>query len=170
MKRSVVSLQRNARALDGRGAGNNSHLIGFGLLLLSAVLLNAPVARAQLRKLPQQIVLAGGAGWNTLPNAYFDSAWGSGFVSNNPYVGAQFDTWAAAPGVQVLVGSFRNLSNTGVSDIALVGIPGVNFVPIAEGNANGTFTLYLSNVGNFASWAAAPGVRALVGDFNNDGR
>jgi hypothetical protein len=52
-KQSTVSRQRNVSALARRGAGNTDVI---GLLLLSLLLFNAPVARAQ-----QLIVMTGGA-------------------------------------------------------------------------------------------------------------
>jgi hypothetical protein len=91
MKRSAVSRQRNASALAPRGAGNTGVI---GLLLLSLLLFNAPVARAR-----QQIVPTGGATWNTMPTAWPNTS-SQVFNFGNPS-GVQFGTWAATPGVQV---------------------------------------------------------------------
>jgi hypothetical protein len=173
-KQITASVQRNGRALAGRGAGNSSHLVG--VLLLSLLLFNVPVARGQSTQ--YQYMLLTGLTVNTVPSphvpfAYLDP-FGAGFKIRNAWVGSQFATWAAAPGVQVLIGNFRTPRPTsylpGLSDIALVGIPGIDFVPIWESNGDGTFTVTNLHVGDFARWAAVPGVRALVGDFNGDGR
>src|SRR5690606_29504678 len=43
-------------------------------------------------------------------------------------------------------------------------------IPLALSNGNGTFTIKNSSLGNFPSWAAGPGVKAIPGDFNGDGR
>jgi len=160
MKRYAGSLQRDACALARRGARTTSHLIG--LLLLSLLLFQASIARAQTTEL--SIVLTGGSGWNTMPFAQFDS---TGYLDYyNPSVGNPFANWAATSGVQVLVGDFNG---DGLSDIALVGIPGEDVVAVALNNSDGTFTPYLFSVPGFASWMATPGVRVLVGDFNGDG-
>jgi hypothetical protein len=82
MKRSAVSRQRNTSALARRGAGNTGVI---GLLLLSLLLFNAPDARAQ-----QQIVLTGGATWNTNADClakYFQSS----FQLREPFCGAVWD-------------------------------------------------------------------------------
>ncbi|MDF1523822.1 MAG: hypothetical protein P1P87_13525, partial [Trueperaceae bacterium] len=43
-------------------------------------------------------------------------------------------------------------------------------VPVAAANADGTFQISNGDAGDFARWAAAPGVHMVAADFNGDGR
>ena len=56
------------------------------------------------------------------------------------------------------------------SDIALTGVAGWNTLPVAFSNGDGTFRVTDSFVGDFGSWASQPGVKALVGHFNDDNK
>ncbi|WP_431268441.1 FG-GAP repeat domain-containing protein [Dankookia sp. P2] len=104
-----------------------------------------------------------GAGWNTVPVAFSDQ---NGFSVDNRFVG-DFAGWAATPGVEALAGDF---DGNGTTDIALVNHgAGWNTVPVAISGQNG-FTIDNRFVGDFAAWAATPGVEALAGDFDGDGR
>jgi len=110
------------------------------------------------------IALLGGTGWDTIPVA---SSLGQGkFNITNGVVG-DFATWAATPGVKVVVADFNG---DGKDDIALIGVPGWTTIPVATSIGNGNFTITNSSVGDFAAWAATPGVKILVGDFNGDGK
>lgn len=107
--------------------------------------------------------LVGGAGWNTIPVAM---SLGNGqFTISNAWVG-NFGGWAGAPGVTALTGDFNHDGHT---DIALVGGVGSSTIPIAFSTGGGTFNVTNTANANFASWAAAPGARAITGDFNKDG-
>jgi len=66
-----------------------------------------------------------------------------------------------------LVGDFNG---DGASDIALLGPPGWTTVPVAFSNRNGSFNVTNLPAGDFAAWAAVPGVKILTGDFNGDGK
>src|SRR5947209_2269958 len=61
-------------------------------------------------------------------------------------------------------------ANAQRSDIALVGGAGWGSIPVACSNGNGTFNVTNDAVPSFPVWAATPGVEALTGDFNGDGR
>ena len=103
-------------------------------------------------------------GWNTVPVALQAT---DGFTIQNRFVG-EFADWAATPGVQVLTGNFDGVGGT---DLALVNhAGGWNTVPVALANGAGGFTIQNTFVGDFASWAATPGVEALTGDFNGDSK
>ena len=125
------------------------------------------------------IVLIGGAGWGTLPLA-FSNGDGTFRVTNSadcvkpsrlgclvltPSV-HDFAVWAQSPKVKVLVGDFNH---DGLTDIALTGVAGWNTLPVAFSNGDGTFRVTNLAIGAYASWASQPGVKAFVGDFNNDG-
>lgn len=114
------------------------------------------------------IALIGGdpAWWSTMPVA-FSNRDGS-FNVTNVDVG-QFADWAAAANVKALVGDY---DGDGKSDVALIG-GDPNwwiFMPVAFSRGNGAFRTTAYRVGEFAAWAAAPNVEALVGDFDGDGK
>jgi hypothetical protein len=114
------------------------------------------------------IVLTGGAGWNTVPVAFSNG--GGTFRVTNLFVG-DFAGWASSPRVKALVGDFNG---DGLSDVALTGVAGWQSLPVAFSNGDGTFRVTNSMVtnvapGDFAGWASTPGVKAWVGDFDNDG-
>jgi hypothetical protein len=110
--------------------------------------------------------LVGGAGWRTIPVAMSQ---GNGrFTFTNTWVG-DFGAWAATPGVKALAGDFNRDGHT---DIALVGGPGWNTLPIAfsaHGGGNGAFEITNNFIGSFAQWATVSGARPIVGDYNRDG-
>ncbi len=103
-------------------------------------------------------------GWGTMPVAF--GAGGGSWQITNQGIG-DFASWATAPGVVPLVGDFNH---DGFSDVALLRqTPGWGTVPIAFGAGGGTWQITNQPVGDYAAWAATPGVTPLVGDFNHDG-
>lgn len=80
---------------------------------------------------------------------------------------ANFSTWLAHAGAQLVAGDFNGDSRT---DIALAGGAGWNTVPVALSQGDGTFSQTNHFIGTFATWAASPRVKVLSGDFDNDGR
>ena len=85
-------------------------------------------------------------------------------IQNRP--AADFASWAATSGVQVLTGDFNG---DGRTDTALVRqTAGWASVPVALSSATG-FTIQNRPAADFAAWAATSGVRVLTGDFNGDG-
>lgn len=80
---------------------------------------------------------------------------------------ADFMTWAAAPGVQVVTGAFDDTGRTG---IALTGVPDWTTIPVALPNPDGTCTVANQPAGTTAialtrvpGWATVP-VAAPGGD------
>jgi hypothetical protein len=65
------------------------------------------------------------------------------------------------------VGDFNG---DGRDDIALIGNSAWHTIPVAFSDGSGAFFITNNDVGSFAAWAALPGVKRLVGDFNGDGR
>ncbi|MDP9360628.1 MAG: VCBS repeat-containing protein [Acidobacteriota bacterium] len=109
------------------------------------------------------------AGWKTRITALTDpnctAPNGSWVISNLPI--ANFASWAATAGAVPLVGDFNG---DGRDDIALIGPSGWATIPIAFSNGDGSFNVTNMPIANFASWAATPGAKPLVGDFNGDGK
>ncbi|GID28073.1 FG-GAP repeat domain-containing protein [Paractinoplanes brasiliensis] len=107
--------------------------------------------------------LLGGAGWPNIPVSYSN---GNGtfrvFLAESP----DFAGWAQASGVQTVTGDFNR---DGRGDIALLGGAGWHTVPVAFAAGEGAFRVTNIDVGDFAGWARAPGVRVIGGDFNADG-
>src|SRR6185295_4926941 len=118
------------------------------------------------QKIPDRraaIALTGGAGWGSLPVAFSN---GDGtFLVKNLFIG-DFAGWAAQPGVKVHLGDFND---DGLTDIALTGGSDWNTLPVAFSNGDGSFTVTNHFVGDFAGWAAQPGVKVHVGRFNIGG-
>jgi hypothetical protein len=81
------------------------------------------------------IALVGGTGWSTVPVAFSDGS-GNWAVTNDAAPG--FAGWATAAGVKVVTGNF---GGSALTDIALVGGPGWNTVPLAIANGNGSWTI-----------------------------
>src|SRR5215471_4666817 len=110
------------------------------------------------------IALVGGQGWTTAPVAFANGD-GTWTIHNSPAPG--FASWATAPGAQAVTGDF---SGKGRTDIALVGGQGWTTAPVAFANGDGTWTIHNPPVPRFATWATAPGVKAVTGDFSGKGR
>jgi predicted alpha/beta hydrolase len=111
------------------------------------------------------MVRTGPSGWESVPVAL--STGDGGFsVRNRPV--PEFAGLATAAGVRVLAGDFDGDRRT---DLALLRQePGWASVPVALSAGDGTFAVQNRAVAAFADWAAAPGVRPVVGDFTGDGR
>ncbi len=104
-------------------------------------------------------------GWDTLPVAYTQED--GGFLVQNQPVG-DFARWAATSGVRVLTGDF---DRDGRTDVALIRQEsGWNTLPVAYTQEDGSYRVQNRSVGDFARWAATPGVEVLTGDFNQDDR
>jgi len=78
---------------------------------------------------------------------------------------AQFASWSSQPDVRSLAGDF---DGDGASDIVLTGGAGWSSMPVAFSNRDGSFRVVNFFIGDFATWATAPGVKTLVGNFNGD--
>jgi hypothetical protein len=109
--------------------------------------------------------LVGGPGWRSIPVAMSN---GDGtFTVTNHDVG-DFGAWADAPsGAKPLAADFNSDGHT---DIALVGGAGWGSIPVAFSSGNGAFVVTNFGLAGFPTWATAQGARAIVGDFNKDGR
>lgn len=108
------------------------------------------------------LALTGGPGWNTLPVA-FSNGNGSFSVTND---NCAFFAACATQGATVMKGDFNG---DGKMDLALVGGPGWNTVPVALSNGNGSFNVTNNSLPDFAVWATQ-GAKLVTGDFNADGK
>lgn len=110
------------------------------------------------------ILLTGNPGWTTVRLAISN---GDGTFQIIETSQPSFAYWASQSGVQPLVGDFNGDNRT---DIALLGNPYWNFVPMIFSNGNGSFTYTTQYIGPFAEWAAYSDTSILVGDVNHDGK
>src|SRR5256714_1279887 len=110
------------------------------------------------------LALTGGSGWTTLPVA-FSNGDGTFNITNLPI--ANLAGWATTPKVKALTGDFNG---DGKTDVALTGRSGWTTLPVAFSNGDGTFNVTNLPITNFAGWATTANVKALVGDFNGDGK
>jgi hypothetical protein len=110
------------------------------------------------------VALIGAAGWATMPVA-FSNGDGTFNVTNLPIT--NFAAWATSANVQILVGDFNG---DGKADVFLTGVSGWATMPVAFSNGNGSFNVTNLPITNFAAWAATANAKALVGDFNGDGK
>jgi len=114
------------------------------------------------------LALVGGQGWASIPMEL--AATGS---PNFPFQrftnGAvtDFGAWAQQPGARPVVGDFNG---DGRDDIALTGGQNWLSVPVAFSVGDGTFTVTNQVVVNIPQWAQTPGVQAVSGDYDGDGR
>jgi len=108
------------------------------------------------------IALVGGHGWSTVPVA-FSNGNGNFGVSNTTVI--DFPSWATLPGVRPASGDFNG---DGLADIALVGGPGWNTIPVAlrqrtDPQTVGSFDVINPSVADFPSWAVHPGAMPARG-------
>jgi hypothetical protein len=101
---------------------------------------------------------------NTLLLARSDGA--GGVITTTAFVG-NFATWAAYSDAKPLMGDFNH---DGKADIALVGHPVWDFIPVAFSNGDGTFDVRSVSNANFTSWSSNSAAVPQVGDYNGDGR
>ncbi|WP_238176837.1 FG-GAP repeat domain-containing protein, partial [Kribbella albertanoniae] len=110
------------------------------------------------------LALMGGSGWQSVPVA-FASADGTFRVANKVFP-SSWPQWAATENVRTLAGDFNK---DGRADLALVGGPGWQSVPIALSTGDGSFTELNQPIDSrWNSWATTPGAEPVVGDFNGD--
>ena len=110
-----------------------------------------------------------GAAWGNIPVAknrgggiFNGEAWP---IDNSDFT----NYWATSPNVKVLAGDF---DGDGRADVALTGVSGWGTIPVAFATSNGSFRVTNNSPDwtDFTTWAAAPGVSAVTGDFDGDGR
>lgn len=110
------------------------------------------------------IALAGGSGWGSLPVAFSN---GNGTFNVVNHSLADFPGWAAHPDATLLAGDF---DGDGDDDLALSGVGSWGTIPTALSNGNGTFAVRNRFVSKFPKWASTSGVMLVTGDFDGDGR
>ena len=129
------------------------------------------------------LALAGGAGWNTVPVATSRRD-GTFIVTNSPnFSFASLATQSSSYGPPTLLAG--DVDHDGYDDLILVGggtSSGGSFTPwtsapVAFSNHDSTFTTRESvlfkyadgSAALFGQWATQPGARAVTGDFDGDG-
>jgi hypothetical protein len=110
------------------------------------------------------LALPGGNGWMSVPFAL--STRDGGFETANFFI-RDFPAWAT--GARFVLA--RTVDANGSADLVLVGGDGWTTMPVLFSNISfRSSAVANSAAGNFATWSQAPGVRAIDGDFNGDGR
>lgn len=117
------------------------------------------------------LALTGGSRWRSIPVAFargktapfsVHNDISMDFFSLQTYWGSD---WMTNPTVEVLAGDFDCDSDT---DLALVGVPGWNTIPIARSNRDGTWTVQNPSQPEIAKKSARAGVKRFVGNFDED--
>ncbi|MGH7434117.1 MAG: FG-GAP repeat domain-containing protein [Polyangiaceae bacterium] len=110
------------------------------------------------------IALIGGPNWSSIPIAYSNGDAGGTFTVTNGSDGG-FSAYARQSGVRHISGDFNC---DGRADIALVGGPNWNTIPIAYSNGDGTFHVTNLSDGGFNAFSSNASAKAVAGDFNGD--
>jgi hypothetical protein len=110
------------------------------------------------------LALPGGNGWMSVPFAL--STRDGGFEVAN-FLVRDFPAWAT--GARFVLA--RSVDANGSADLVLVGGDGWTTMPVLFSNISFRSSVVANpDVGAFATWSQAPGVRAIDGDYNGDGR
>ena len=108
------------------------------------------------------IALSSGPGWTTVPVAASNGD-GTFAVTNAPAPNFAVN---AAPGVWTLVADFNG---DGRSDLAQAGGSHISIAWVTGGASDLAFQTPVRFGGDFAAWAAVPGVKILTGDYTGNG-
>jgi hypothetical protein len=109
------------------------------------------------------VALTGASGWTSIPVAFFSTGANQFFATNTDPAGS-FPTWATVG--KAVPGDFNA---DGKTDIALVGGPGWNTLPVAYSYGGGGFRITNEFIGTYATWATQEG-KPVAGDFDGDGQ
>lgn len=155
---------------DGSYRVTNSNVSGFPTYATQTSV--APVVGDFDNDGRDDIALAGGSGWGTLPVAFSN---GDGTFRVTNYSIASFEAYAAQ-GARLLAADF---DGDGRSDLALTGgsspvagsFSGTPWttLPVAFSNGDGTFRVTNYSIASFGTYATQ-GAHAVAGDFDGDGR
>lgn len=107
------------------------------------------------------VALVGGAGWGSIPVAFFRGD-GTSITVTNVAV-PDFPSWATTAGAMPFTGDFNG---DGLSDIALIGPSGWQSMPIAFSNGDGSFKVTNFPIGGGFNALAASGAKPVAGRFH----
>jgi hypothetical protein len=115
------------------------------------------------------LILAGGQGWTTIPECFFNRSDDSWYCTNNGNFGGDtsFTGYADhAQGGKLVAGDF---DGDGITDLAVVGGAGWTNMPIAFSDGLGGWQVTAAPT-NFPAYSGQAHVTPVVGDFNHDGK
>lgn len=108
--------------------------------------------------------IVGAHGFTSIPIAFSN---GDGTFNVTNHNVADFPAWTRLSGAKIITGDFNGNGHT---DIAIVAATGLNTIPVAFSNGDGSFTVKNESIGSAFFEAQQAGTEFVLGDFNGNGQ